>query len=815
MTPARLLLLGLILALCLPPGAHAATQVIPGDGTSNSQKLTIYVGDAGQLQAKRGAPGDPVQGMFYGDDNGPASNYWHLRVKGEPALNQTFGPGNTVPVSNGPVTGNWTPASPAEVETVMNVEHEGVNLFQVKQTVLYVGYDLKYRVIWEVTNIDPQNRTIPFVFGTSADLYIDSSDLGRGVFIDGPSRFVGGSNEQSRTTGGLQEVTSSRLPGEANPTAIPNWASYEEGGYSAVTSRLSGADAFLNTVDPNLIDNGVGVSFNDRATAGLAPGETARYEVIWHLERPTPLSASPASAAKELPGTHTVTLSLVDANFNPVPNQVVRYQRTGANPTPGAQTVSTDAQGQAVVSWDGTTAGLDTVTGYVDIDGDGAQDPEEPAASATVRWLEDNHVAGPPSVTPPGGLQPVVQPNPANPEAPTYQFGRSAAAQAGFTACSFDQRQGANLNLPVSSTLQPGGGTISDVRLFLLDPSRHDPTNLALPLPTASMVDDMPDQSGNTYSFTIPCVVGGEMWLEFTLTEGSDPPQTFRVPIGGLQLIDPQGVVYNGAAYDQAVAAGQTPEQARSTAAIQGATVRLQRQVGSDFQNVLSGDPGITPNVNPQTTGANGIYQWDVSPGTYRVVVTADGCAQAVSAPVVIPPPVLDLHIRMDCGGSGGGGGGGGGAGSGGGGGTGSGGGGGAGSGGAQVVATPAAFKSSFLATKASAKCLKGACKGGGSSSAAAAAAATGSTYRVTVQGRFRGGSCAGRVRLGYSVKGMRAVKRTVKVGANCRYRNVVRLSVPGRVTLPATLKISQRFMGNQRIAGGRGKTLKVKLRTG
>lgn len=65
---------------------------------------------------------------------------------------------------------------------------------------------------------------------------------------------------------------------------------------------------------------------------------------------------------------------------------------------------------------------------------------------------------------------------------------------------------------------------------------------------------------------------------------------------------------------------------------------------------MLSGDPGILPKVNPQITRANGIYQWDVQTGTYRVAVTAPGCQDTVSPQVDIPPPVLDLHVRMSCG---------------------------------------------------------------------------------------------------------------------------------------------------------------------
>ena len=341
-------------ALIAPATASAATQTIPGTGVGpQGHNLTIYVGDDGRLQAKAGAPGDSVQGMFFGSDSSPASNYWHLRLKGAPAPNTTFTSGDAeiVPVSNGPVTGNFTPSSPAQNVTVMDIVSGGQALFRVRQTVLYTAFNQRFRVVWDIRNTDPQNRTLPFIFGTSADLYIDSSDSGVGVFIDGPSRFVGGTNELSRTTGGLQEETASQLPGEATPTAVPRWASYQESRYSLATSRLETNDAFTNTIDPTVQDNGVGVSFDNRATPsnGLGPNQTQRYEVIWHAKRPTPLSASPASAAGEVPGQHQVTLSLVDANFNPLPGQRINYEITGANPSNGPLTGQTGTNGQLLV----------------------------------------------------------------------------------------------------------------------------------------------------------------------------------------------------------------------------------------------------------------------------------------------------------------------------------------------------------------------------------------------------------------------------------------------------------------------------------
>ena len=109
-------------------------------------------------------------------------------------------------------------------------------------------------------------------------------------------------------------------------------------------------------------------------------------------------------------------------------------------------------------------------------------------------------------------------------------------------------------------------------------------------------------------------------------------------------------MVYDRAAYEAHRAAhpAASEDEARAATAIEGATVHLQRFTGGNWPDVNASDPGIDPNVNPQVTGANGLYKWDVADGTYRVRVDAPGFRSKTSAPVVIPPPVLDLHVGLD-----------------------------------------------------------------------------------------------------------------------------------------------------------------------
>ena len=192
------------------------------------------------------------------------------------------------------------------------------------------------------------------------------------------------------------------------------------------------------------------------------------------------------------------------------------------------------------------------------------------------------------------------------------------------------QFDGGCMPLTLTFPINVGGSTLSDPKL-LLDGTAYTVTPTATP---------------GMFTATIPCVESGQLILNYKLTE-EGVTQEFSVPIGGITLIDPQGVVYDARTFAEQKAAGKSDAEARSAAAIQGATVRLQRLTGDTWVNVLSGDPGISPNVNPQTTGTDGLYQWDVEEGTYRVVVRKAGYGDVTSQSVNIPPPVLDLHIAM------------------------------------------------------------------------------------------------------------------------------------------------------------------------
>ncbi len=57
--------------------------------------------------------------------------------------------------------------------------------------------------------------------------------------------------------------------------------------------------------------------------------------------------------------------------------------------------------------------------------------------------------------------------------------------------------------------------------------------------------------------------------------------------------------------------------------------------------------PQISPNVNPQVTGSDGRYGWDVVTGCWYVKVSAPGYIPKISALVGVPPAVTDLDLTL------------------------------------------------------------------------------------------------------------------------------------------------------------------------
>ena len=94
-------------------------------------------------------------------------------------------------------------------------------------------------------------------------------------------------------------------------------------------------------------------------------------------------------------------------------------------------------------------------------------------------------------------------------------------------------------------------------------------------------------------------------------------------------------------------------------APLPGATVVLEQAPTPDgpFTAPPATSPAIEPHVNPEVTGANGRFHWDVVADYYKVVASAPGChtpgnpsQTSVSTPVmVVPQPRFGLGLVLQC----------------------------------------------------------------------------------------------------------------------------------------------------------------------
>jgi subtilisin family serine protease len=135
-----------------------------------------------------------------------------------------------------------------------------------------------------------------------------------------------------------------------------------------------------------------------------------------------------------------------------------------------------------------------------------------------------------------------------------------------------------------------------------------------------------PAHGDATVTITVNCPGGSSDQIEFNV------------------YIDPSGTVENTAG-----------------APLTGATVTLLRAdtASGPFVPVPDGSAVMSPSnrSNPMTTGADGVFHWDVLAGYYQVVATRPGChvpgsteVTARSAVYEVPPPALGIRLVLDCG---------------------------------------------------------------------------------------------------------------------------------------------------------------------
>jgi hypothetical protein len=364
-------------------GTNGWFQELVAGNTDNSffprsQPQTSDVSaDAGFVLAfpsgQSGGSNDPIEGKVWGWT--PSSGGNGLTFDG------TF-----TPVSQGSSWGGTgTVGDPYTLPTVYDVKPGVSSLVRVTQTTTYVNGESDFVNSYAVQNLTADPLQFRALVG--ADVYLNGSDCGSGVFKSGPPRFVGGFS-QGRV-GGFTEAgtTWTRYfegpyggppgPCETNPTGALGVWDYLEGAESG-----AGFPSSPGSIDPSFVDNGIGIQWDTHFTSALGAGLTADFQLNTLGTVPGELKLTPSSQSVNAGSAASLTATATDSAGAAAQNILVLFTGTGANVAGGS--VTTNSAGQAALSYIPTAGGTDTILAFEDLDGNGVRGASEPQATATV-----------------------------------------------------------------------------------------------------------------------------------------------------------------------------------------------------------------------------------------------------------------------------------------------------------------------------------------------------------------------------------------------------------------------------------------------
>ena len=198
------------------------------------------------------------------------------------------------PAGQTAVTGTGTRADPYTVTTKANAGTTGI---QITDTVTYVVGDEFLHTSTTLTNSGATARAVRLY--RVMDCYLGTSDNGYGIAATG--LIACAKNENNSPAGLIEGFTFTPGPG----------VHYMEDLYSTVWNQPRHRDAFPDTVNPNGLDNGIGVSWELTVPAGgsvTVAGNTLFLPTgVWPLD--TQISANPSSVTAGGQVTYTVTVS--------------------------------------------------------------------------------------------------------------------------------------------------------------------------------------------------------------------------------------------------------------------------------------------------------------------------------------------------------------------------------------------------------------------------------------------------------------------------------------------------------------------------
>jgi hypothetical protein len=355
-------------ALLACTAAPATAAVIPGS------PLTIFAGDNGRLQVQfNGSP----TGEFSPGTLAPANAGVNLAVTGTGTSSGPFTVfgflGSTFAVANAPaLTGDGSPGTPWVLATTYQADTPVQNRRTfVAEQISYVNGTTDVKATYTVLNFADGPVVLNARLYAAGNLDVAGDETGAGFLDLGPPRALGGVNQAAGGSARLIEQT-------------PAWAHYQEGiaggVFAAIANTDPSAQGFSDSIDPTVVDNGVGVQWNFPTLANLAPQGVS---VVWRFKRFVPLQLAAASSTRATGQLATVNVSAVSDGL-PAVGAAVRYAIAGANPGSGA--VTTGADGNAAITWAGANVGTDTLRAFTDANNDGVRDAGEPQQTVDVVW---------------------------------------------------------------------------------------------------------------------------------------------------------------------------------------------------------------------------------------------------------------------------------------------------------------------------------------------------------------------------------------------------------------------------------------------
>ncbi|HEX5924647.1 MAG TPA: Ig-like domain-containing protein, partial [Baekduia sp.] len=424
-------MVGACLALgALAAPAHATTLTIDGS------PLNVSADDTGLFQVTfDGSPSGEVlarpNGVAYAGLSAALTvslSNGNFTAYGAMAGNQFQATAGSPPT----LTGSGVDGDPFVVTSDYDAFVGTLRVVHVTGRVSYVNGSPDVTVSYTVTNVQAQTTIAAARLFAAGDLVVAGNDSGTGAFGAGPPREVGAVHPLLLGYDRLLEITPWTHFQEATLSVIQN----------AISNPLQSVQGMADTVDPNRVDTAAGAQWN---FANLAPMVPVVVSARWRFARTSPLVLVAATATQTLGQTAVVNVTARTGDGSPAPGNAVRYSIVGANPGSGA--VTTDGNGTAAITWTGTKVGTDTLTAFVDRDGNGLRDVNsEPQSTATVIWA-----AVPPPVPGKSVVVKVVS--------GTVSIKRVGSARAAGPAKGFVPFTGA-ANIPVGSQLDTSKGRV-------------------------------------------------------------------------------------------------------------------------------------------------------------------------------------------------------------------------------------------------------------------------------------------------------------------------------------------------------------------